>query len=751
MKRRILAVILSAVIIMCLLPISVSARPNDFVLDITDDEGDFANIVGYVGHAESLVIPNIIKGHYIVEIAERAFEGCYTLEEVTICGSEENSIYINDYAFADCVNLKRFETSQYDFLDGAHIFEGCPEDLTIYSEYHAAAIDYAMYYGLNYEFTNSLSRYFEYTVKDDDTLRIDRVTEFPYHLMIPGEIDGQRVSEIGPNVIENLTVVDTYFEICEGIEIIDDGAFYNCANLNTIILPSTLRSFTGNAFVDCKKITELVISESNPYYTVDASGIVYTKDMKTIVFVPKGGAMNSFTVPDDVNAIEDYAFPYSNILLHIYIPSSVIFIGENAFANRKVRFYCEPDSYAADYATQKGYEVYYNDYYNNQLYEYKIKSDNTAEITAINLTEMTDLVIPQTLGGHSVTSIAKLPDVSKIKSLVIPEGVTTLAESCFRNAPIKNLNLPSTIKTISKNAFCKTEIETLVVPEGVVQLGSSAFEGCSKLKNVQLPDSLTTIGTRCFCDCSALESINLPDNLKNITSYAFKNCNSLTSIIFPGNIKLYGIHCFDGCSSLKTVVFQSGETSIPSAAFYNCTALESVVLPDTVQSIKANAFFGCSSLKEIVIPEGATTIANSAFYGCFSLKTVSLPQSLTYIGEATFANTAIKEITIYKNIVTIADNAFANCDGLIVYGYLDSEAEKYAEREGFTFIYLDIITPGDTDGDGQITLSDYSSVKNMLSGDEAFTNLQTVSADLNGDGTVDAFDLFEINKFISVQ
>jgi hypothetical protein len=67
-------------------------------------------------------------------------------------------------------------------------------------------------------------------------------------------------------------------------------------------------------------------------------------------------------------------------------------------------------------------------------------------------------------------------------------------------------------------------------------------------------------------------------------------------------------------------------------------------------------------------------------------------------------------------------------------------------------MYIEVIPPenipGDANEDGQISLEDYALIKTYLQGGEF--NPQILSTgDINGDGAIDAFDLFEINKKIN--
>ena len=95
--------------------------------------------------------------------------------------------------------------------------------------------------------------------------------------------------------------------------------------------------------------------------------------------------------------------------------------------------------------------------------------------------------------------------------LVIPDSVsyedkkyvvTEIGDSAFYYyAKIKNIQLPSTIKTIGNGAFYYSSIEEINLPEGLTVIADNAFSGCKSLDNVVLPESLDSIGNSAFNYC----------------------------------------------------------------------------------------------------------------------------------------------------------------------------------------------------------------------------------------------------------
>ena len=49
--------------------------------------------------------------------------------------------------------------------------------------------------------------------------------------------------------------------------------------------------------------------------------------------------------------------------------------------------------------------------------------------------------------------------------------------------------------------FYCSELESLVVPEGVTEIGESAFKNCKKLGNITVPGTVSRINARAFAGC----------------------------------------------------------------------------------------------------------------------------------------------------------------------------------------------------------------------------------------------------------
>lgn len=84
-------------------------------------------------------------------------------------------------------------------------------------------------------------------------------------------------------------------------------SFESCVSLKSIQLPKSLKTLVRGAFNGCTNLKEISISKENDYFTTK-DGVLFTKDMKTLMFYPPAKSGSSYTIPNGVIQVEDYAF-----------------------------------------------------------------------------------------------------------------------------------------------------------------------------------------------------------------------------------------------------------------------------------------------------------------------------------------------------------------------------------------------------------------------------------------------------------
>ena len=127
---------------------------------------------------------------------------------------------------------------------------------------------------------------------------------------------------------ENLTEV----YLPNGLTEIGWNAFKNCASLKSITLPESVTLIYSGAFCGCASLKHFVVPESNPNYTA-IDGALYSKDGKKLICFPAGCGVVSYTIPDSVEDIWEYAFSECTSLENVTVSAGVTEIGHRVFEN----------------------------------------------------------------------------------------------------------------------------------------------------------------------------------------------------------------------------------------------------------------------------------------------------------------------------------------------------------------------------------------------------------------------------------
>ncbi len=380
-------------------------------------------------------------------------------------------------------------------------------------------------------------------------------------------------------------------------------------------------------------------------------------------------------------------------------------------------------------------------------------------------------------------------------------------------------NIPNTVTEVADRAFLGcTGLTAVTLSENTVSLGEDSFFASTALAQVNFNDGLKKIGYRSFTHCSSLASIALPDSVEEVGENAFSNNYTLTGTVnISKNLTSIGRSAFmdtsvtefsvdtenpvytavDGCiysKDMKTIIIYPGGKNgvyqivdgterIEKNAFSGSLAITGVVIPDSVITIDDVAFGHCLSLETVEFGKNVESIGDSAFCEA-KIKTLKLPDSLKYIGTFAFYNCAeLKEVEIprgvheikidtfgrcvnlvkviiYETVDAIDDFAFDYCDDLVIYGYPNTYAEKFADAHFIDFVSLDDISDNETqvdtetdiltDSDTQLdtdthkdTETDTSFDTDTLIDTDTQEDTDTIPAlygDLNDDGKVTAKD-----------
>ena len=123
-----------------------------------------------------------------------------------------------------------------------------------------------------------------------------------------------------------------------------------------------------------------------------------------------------------------------------------------------------------------------------------------------------------------------------LNCVVIPDGITSVSNSMFRNTYIRYLSLPNSIETID----------------------GYGLASIYKLRKIEIPQNLTSMGTYAFNGLQGSPGfIKIPEGITSILSYTFSNDYRVAFVIIPSTVTSIATYAFSGLSGCKEIHFKS--------------------------------------------------------------------------------------------------------------------------------------------------------------------------------------------------
>lgn len=633
---------------------------------------------------QHVVIPNSVK-----EIGGAAFARCISLENIKIPNSVRK---IRAIAFFNCTALQHIiiPSSVVSILGGA--FSGCSKLKRIFIPKKVQWIGNGIFNNCAKLENIEVAKENQYFTSNDGIL-FDK-----------GETKIIKV----PSIINEVSLP-------YNVSVIGEGAFEGCSALKSIDIHDNVTTIEEYAFDNCIALERINVSSFNPNYT-SIDGVLYDKELKTIIKFPCGNKNSVYNIQNTTTEIRENAFKGSSGLKAIVIPRSINKIGENAFTDccslqsiyslitnvidasisenvfknintdncvlyipsKEYLSYSQHPVFCKFKINKTDIFAYPETYPTNNVLEL---SEDGKTLIGISEKNITHITIPDNI---TIIGYRAFCGCSALKSIVIPNSVIKIENSILYDtfadcSSLQSINVSkdnqkyASIDGVLYNKNLTTiikvpsgyKLEEYHIPENTRIIGNNCFKKCSTLKHIIIPDSIIEIGFFAFCYCSSLRSINIPNSVKEVKAYVFGGCSTLQSIDLPNSISEIPEGFLVKCTSLKTIDIPSSVNKIGKNAFSECSSLEVIDIPNSVKVIESNAFRGCTSLQSIHIPGSVTKIGHHAFEDCASLQSIKIPDSLTIIEKGVFKNcTSLQCVNIADSVISIEGYAFNGCSSL---------------------------------------------------------------------------------------
>lgn len=400
------------IIIMFIILALIFVLSNTVQASSPDDAFTIENgiITQYKGSDSNITIPSLIKGQVVYGIGDSVFANNKKIVSVTM---PDTITSIGGRAFENCSNMIKIKLS------------------------------------------DNLEDFGEYAFSECSSLE---------EIDIPGTVNSigaYESSEEGYifNACSSLKQITFHSET----QIIGDYAFLNCENIESVILPETIRIIGTWSFGNCYGLKDITLNDE-------------LQQIGPAAFY-QCSSLNNIIMPNSVTKIGTHCFRGCTALSDIDLSDNISVIPYRAFSDCKaLRNVDLPDALSGIDA-----EAFYQ-----------------SGLESINISHRT-----QTIGDRAFYKCTQLNSVEMSDSVLrIGEGsfaeCTNLAEVDFSNS----------VEIISNKAFYNCAlIKAMDLPRKLHTIGDDAFYNCRLIKTVVLPEYLESIGIRAFQNCTSLVEV----------------------------------------------------------------------------------------------------------------------------------------------------------------------------------------------------------------------------------------------------
>ena len=634
----------------------------------------------YLTEVEFLAAPEGTEEKALT-IDEKAFEGCYRLENLILP--------------ARLMTMKLYDAKAAD--DGSYkqsVFKGCSHLANIEVRGNAAPDKERVYSAQNGMLLSA----------DGKTLLYYPAGKTDTAVVLPDS-----VTSIGDKAFYKNTKITT-FAVPARLQNIGESAFEGCTGITTLTFEggegdADLR-IEDRAFYGCTKIPELTLTENVRYL----GGAAFGGTKITVVTVNSNG---SVTFKDGAFVS---AYGGSSVkTLHIgkglaNVDISAVFGGTNAVlatvtVDKENNYYYEGsdgviyDKHLSEEQVNVPTKILYYPILKEGEYELPGSITTIGANVFVCRQKLTKVTIGANvteIGNAAFKDCTALTEVVWKKPVASAEGVTaeeqalTLGDNVFSGCyGFTAFVLPARVTSIGEGAFQNCKYMTTFTFEdgtGALTIGAKAFSGCHALTALALREGVVSVGDGAFANCAELVSVSLPASVERLGTWAevqeegsetkkytfvsmdlFKttgvspklervDVNENNTHYYSENGMLFGKYEKEGDETTAKEVpvrlyfcpfAKTGDVKLPNTlieiykeAFAYNTGVTAVSFNGELAGesfdIGENALYNAKALTTFELPVGLKTIKTGLFKGCSDLKSVVIPNTVSSIAAGAF-------------------------------------------------------------------------------------------------------------------
>lgn len=619
-------------------------------------EMDGTTLVKYTGTAKTVSVSDTVR-----VIGEEAFAGNEYVTEIKLPSGLEDISY---RAFADCSSLEKITISDkvYNISSGA--FSNCKALKEFYIGEELRELGYGVFAGCDSLSKLQLSEKNTHFMYKDGLLYDDEGKTLYFVLKGAGlkKVSLPRtVEEIMPYAFWGCDTI-TEVGLSEYIDALEDYSLSNLKNLESIVIPYSVKSIGIKAFADCVKLKDVTIHPT--VKTIHETA--FDGCLKLNIIAEPGSVAYKFF--EDLTLQPIWEEEYEDVEDIIYNIGDGVESIEDIVTGKVDGPVDSTENLLGTTVVSSGHAVILIDntkqkvnagdsYNKEEKPDMDITEDTSDTSEVIDLFSTTDVkgnTIPKyTIVGNEIASKAYYGS-KNMNDYVIPQNIAAINDFAFARSNITSVTIPDTVTSIGYGAFYHCDkLEKVVIPASVIEIEPFAFDNTKWMKNWKTSgQDFLIVGDGILLTYNGGEShVTIPDGVKRIAPYAFYKHNGLLSVSMPDSLVEIGESAFDGCKNLEDVYGGTNVKIIRDRAFYECP-LQTIKITDAVESIGLLAFD---------LPDNREAKDKTVIFYSASIPKLSYVESSTRLSNDVYRDYALKDV-----VFALVDDGVTNFEDTIL-------------------------------------------------------------------------------------
>ena len=427
----------------------------------------------------------------------------------------------------------------------------------------------------------------------------------------------------------------------DGVTTIGDYAFRNCINLKSVVIPDEVMVIGEGAFAHTgllsitlpatiTQIPDRLLEGANVCGEVVALGTITAigdyafagtalKEMPTDMMESvstigegafKGSALERIVIGNRVTEIATACFMDCKYLTDISLPSSIVTIGDYAFAGCNGLVGVQEDAEVVFNTTGVGTATVVLPDGSTEEHKLSTVRSNTTYLVVdgyeIHLVggrlSVNNRIVSTTTEEHEDGTVTYVATVDHLTVRIKDKVLTVLGgRSLSVSWGVRSVQFGINVRTIGHSAFADCALTGVLISDGILSVGDYAFARNTRLEAAEIGSSLIELGQGVFSGAINLSIINVSSRNTTFTNMddGVLYAREIKDGVYTGNVilKVYPAGLVPATTD-GTYVLPKGTVSIDARAF-EYSRLVTINIPDTVRSIGEGAFAGATHLTSV--------------------------------------------------------------------------------------------------------------------------------------------------------